>query len=94
MTESQKQKKVAKGRAAARSARRIASLLLLCVLAGISVLTRASIQDKPSPAPKPEITPTGESTEWGEGPGSSFARTSLRAPDGSSMMIFDYVDKS
>jgi hypothetical protein len=91
--EYQKQKKVTKGRKIARSAERVATLLLLCALAGISVLSQASAQDKQSQTPKPEIT-TGASTEWSRGPDSSSARTSLTAPDGSSMMIFDYLDKS
>lgn len=87
-------KKVAKRRMAARSAGKVASLLLLCALAGISVLSRASAQDKQPQTAKPEITMTGNSTEWGGGPDGSFARTTLTAPDGSSMMIFDYVYKT
>jgi|SRR5687767_10976020 len=89
-----KQAQKTKPRMAAKSAGQVASLLLLCALAGISVLSRASAQDKQPQTAKPEITLNGESTEWGEGPDGSFARTSLTALDGSSMMIFDYVYKT
>lgn len=70
-----------------------ACLVLFCTLAGISVLSQTAAQDKqPQPA-KPEITSlgNGEYTEWSEGPDSSSTRTSLTAPDGSNMMIFDYI---
>jgi hypothetical protein len=72
---------------------RTACLVLFCILAAVNVLSQTPAQDKPPETPKPEPTSlgNGEYTEWGGGPDSSFTRTSLTAPDGSNMMIFDYI---
>ena len=68
-----------------------ACLIFLCLLAASSALSQTPAQDQKPETATPEPTSLGEYTFWGGGPDSSFTSTSLTAPDGSNMMIFDFI---
>ena len=73
---------------------RASCLLILCALSCISLSSRASAQEKPQESVKPNTTPALDIMEWGEGPDYFLARTDVGAPDGSRVLIYDYIYKS